>query len=58
MKCLRRKAWLDESPYEVQGTNDAVVDAPKKARINALKQVSSFGSTAEGNLLEGHEAET
>ena len=42
VKCLRRKTWVDESPYEVKGTNDAAVDAPKKARINAVKQVSNF----------------
>ena len=33
---------MDERPYEVKGTNDASVDAPKRARINAVKQVSQF----------------
>ncbi|XP_068715866.1 BRCA1-associated RING domain protein 1-like [Montipora foliosa] len=42
VKCLRRKTWVDESPYEVKGTNDAAVDAPKKARINAVKQLPSL----------------
>ena len=39
VKCLRQKTWMDERPYEVKGTNDASVDAPKRARINAVKQV-------------------
>ena len=40
VRSLRRKAWLDEDSYEVKGTNDATVDAPKRARVNAVKQVS------------------
>ena len=39
-KCLRRKAWIDETAYEITGTNDAAVEAPKRARINSVKQVS------------------
>ena len=42
VKCLRQKTWMDERPYEVKGTNDASVDAPKRARINAVKQVSQL----------------
>ncbi|XP_068670016.1 BRCA1-associated RING domain protein 1-like isoform X2 [Montipora foliosa] len=42
VNCLRRKTWVDESPYEVKGTDDAAVDAPKKARINAVKQRPSL----------------
>ena len=42
LKCLGQKTWMDERPYEVKGTNDASVDAPKRARINAVKQVSQF----------------
>ena len=39
-KCLRRKAWIDETAYEIIGTNDAADEAPKRARINSVKQVS------------------
>ena len=39
-KCLRRKAWIDETAYEIIGTNDAAAEAPKRARINSVKQVS------------------
>ena len=39
-KCLRRKAWIDETVYEIIGTNDAADEAPKRARINSVKQVS------------------
>jgi len=39
-KCLRRKAWIDETAYEIIGTSDAAVKAPKRARINSVKQVS------------------
>ena len=39
-KCLRRKSWIDETAYEITGTNDAAVEAPKRARINSVKQVS------------------
>ena len=39
-KCLRGKAWIDETAYEIKGTNDAAVEAPKRARINSVKQVS------------------
>jgi len=42
VKCLRQKTWMDERPYEVKGTNDASVDAPKRARINAVKQLPSL----------------
>lgn len=39
-KCLRRKVWIDETAYEIIGTNDAADEAPKRARINSVKQVS------------------
>ena len=42
LKCLRHKTWVDEAPHEVKGTNDAVVDTPRRARINSLKQVCQF----------------
>lgn len=42
VKCLRQKTWMDERLHEVKGTNDASVDAPKRARINAVKQVSQL----------------
>ena len=42
VKCQRQKTWMDERPYEVKGTNDASVDAPKRGRINAVKQVSQL----------------
>lgn len=40
-KCLRRKQWADETPFEVVGTSEAGVEAPRRARQNASKQVSS-----------------
>ncbi|RMX38967.1 hypothetical protein pdam_00008176 [Pocillopora damicornis] len=39
LKSLQRKTWVDETPFEVKGTNDAMMDAPKRARINSLKQL-------------------
>ena len=43
-KCLRRKQWVDETPFEVVGTNEAKVEAPRRARQNAAKQVSTLPS--------------
>ena len=34
--------WVPESLFEIKGTKDAMVEAPKRARINVLKQVSKF----------------
>ncbi|KAJ7389986.1 BRCA1-associated RING domain protein 1 [Desmophyllum pertusum] len=39
LKSLRHKAWVDEAPHEVKGTNDAAVETPKRARINSIKQL-------------------
>ena len=50
--CLQRKTWVDESRYEVKGTDDAAVNAPKKARINAVKQVSKFKRLQNSFLIE------
>ncbi|KAM7448499.1 BRCA1-associated RING domain protein 1 [Porites harrisoni] len=41
-KCLRRKSWIDETAYEITGTNDAAVEAPKRARINSVKQLPAL----------------
>ena len=40
-KCLRNKRWVDETPFEAIGTNEAKVEAPRRARQNAVKQVRS-----------------
>lgn len=52
LKCLQHKTWIDESPHEVKGTNDAVVDTPRRARTNSLKQVSQFNQKFHSPLTE------
>ncbi len=39
---LKKSGWADEEDFEVKGSPDADEFLPKKARMNATKQVCFF----------------